>query len=250
MEEAPPCHIINNDPSPSLSPVAKGKRTKRLRPNSPTVTRPDAADSTTTSEEEDTARCLLLLAQGYFTDNHDFKTVNRSRGVAAVYACKTCDRVFTSFQALGGHRTSHKKPKIEKKTSLFFDFNDEDFSSPSKKRVPQHSLSLQLSSSFAAERTYVPSAPRVHECSYCEAEFTSGQALGGHMRRHRPIPISPVLGRTSAKPGPNNPRNRLSLDLNFPAAPDNENPKFEFRIGRPEKIVGPTNTPALVDCHF
>ncbi|PWS22253.1 hypothetical protein DKP78_19350, partial [Enterococcus faecium] len=27
-----------------------------------------------------------------------------------VYECKTCSRTFPSFQALGGHRASHKKP--------------------------------------------------------------------------------------------------------------------------------------------
>lgn len=216
VEEAP-CHVINNE----TSPVAKGKRTKRLRPQSPIPA---------TSEEEDTARCLILLAQGYFSNNHNSQS--------AAYACKTCNRVFSSFQALGGHRTSHKKPKIEKKPPIFYDI-DHDFSS--RKRIPPpHSLSLQLSSSF---KPY-PS-PRTHECSYCGAEFTSGQALGGHMRRHRAAPISPVPGRAGVKsdPVPNKSRDRLSLDLNFPA-PEDENPKFEFGSGRP------TNTPTLVDCHF
>ncbi|CAM0957862.1 unnamed protein product [Alopecurus aequalis] len=29
------------------------------------------------------------------------------------FVCKTCGRVFPSFQALGGHRASHKKPQLD-----------------------------------------------------------------------------------------------------------------------------------------
>lgn len=64
------------------------------------------------------------------------------------YECKTCSREFPSFQALGGHRTSHKKINL-----------------------------------IAGEQ--VPAKPKTHECSLCGAEFLLGQALGGHMRRHR-----------------------------------------------------------------
>ncbi|KAK1398546.1 Zinc finger protein ZAT11 [Heracleum sosnowskyi] len=67
-----------------------------------------------------------------------------------VYECKTCNRQFPSFQALGGHRASHKKPKL-----------------------------------MAGDLLQVPVKPKSHECSICGAEFALGQALGGHMRRHR-----------------------------------------------------------------
>ncbi|XP_020107896.1 zinc finger protein ZAT12-like [Ananas comosus] len=70
-----------------------------------------------------------------------------------VFECKTCGRRFPSFQALGGHRASHKKPR------------------------------LSGDSAEAAEAAVAK--PRVHECSICGLEFALGQALGGHMRRHR-----------------------------------------------------------------
>ncbi|KAJ1686549.1 hypothetical protein LUZ63_017939 [Rhynchospora breviuscula] len=72
-----------------------------------------------------------------------------------MFECKTCNRQFPSFQALGGHRASHKKPRI---------------------------LADQCS-----EARMGPTKPRVHGCPICGLEFTIGQALGGHMRRHRAI---------------------------------------------------------------
>jgi C2H2-type zinc finger len=66
-----------------------------------------------------------------------------------VFECKTCNRRFPSFQALGGHRASHKKPRLAEDGSLL--------------------------------------KPKLHECSICGLEFAVGQALGGHMRRHRPL---------------------------------------------------------------
>lgn len=287
---APPCHIINND---QLSPVAKRKRTKRQRPHSPipftvsnnynyshrlspsfSAASTAAADSSTT-EEEDTARCLILLSRGHFLpkekkekspDDHDhqyeYSKPNKTAaaltgGGGGAYACKTCNRVFSSFQALGGHRTSHKKPKNDKKTGLHLDLDDGDFQLPSsKKRAVPPSLSLQLSSTAGGSGGRQLPSPRIHECSYCGAEFASGQALGGHMRRHRAGPTSPLPIAAAAEvrpPEPKKPRNGLSLDLNFPA-PEDESQRFGYGGARreksPEKMMMTTTTPTLVDCHY
>ncbi|KAK6926934.1 hypothetical protein RJ641_008653 [Dillenia turbinata] len=95
------------------------------------------------------ANYLILLSRG--SDNE-----SGSHNSGRVFECKTCNRQFSSFQALGGHRASHKKVKLI----------DGDAGS-----------SLELSSS--------PLKPKTHECSICGLEFAIGQALGGHMRRHR-----------------------------------------------------------------
>ncbi|KAK4376007.1 hypothetical protein RND71_006684 [Anisodus tanguticus] len=65
------------------------------------------------------------------------------------FECKTCKEQFKSFQALGGHRASHKKPR------------------------------------FVTGADPIKSKIKKHECCYCGEEFSLGQALGGHMRKHR-----------------------------------------------------------------
>ncbi|PKI34880.1 hypothetical protein CRG98_044726 [Punica granatum] len=215
--------------------------------------------SSTTEEEEDMANCLILLAQGHEyrkpkrpaveMEDHNYRRKNNcnnnyydepvaspkftsrryletatSTGTRAgyyVYQCKTCNRTFPSFQALGGHRASHKKPKnsLNNNNHRHGSNNFESLALPSPSSTEKRqmltllpsssddegqyrkfsSLSLQLgshnvgSSSFFGNSNNLKngnsSNSKVHECSICGAEFTSGQALGGHMRRHRATPI-------------------------------------------------------------
>ncbi|XP_026443436.1 zinc finger protein ZAT12-like [Papaver somniferum] len=87
-----------------------------------------------------------------------------------VYECKTCNRKFPSFQALGGHRASHKKPRLEE--SVFSGTQSINDNQQQKKK------------------------PKTHECSICGLEFSVGQALGGHMRKHRAV-VSPEATPTA-----------------------------------------------------
>ncbi|TKW02718.1 hypothetical protein SEVIR_8G258400v4 [Setaria viridis] len=81
-------------------------------------------------------------------------------GGGGAFRCRTCGRCFRTFQALGGHRTSHKRP-----------------------RVRADGLELLLGA-----RPGKGAASDVHRCNTCGMVFATGQALGGHMRRHRAVP--------------------------------------------------------------
>ncbi|XP_018489229.1 zinc finger protein ZAT8-like [Raphanus sativus] len=98
------------------------------------------------------ATCLMLLSR--------VGESRGERGETRVFRCKTCMKEFSSFQALGGHRASHKKPVNNS--------SDEQSSS--------------LSSGSVTKKTKKRSS---HTCPICGLEFPMGQALGGHMRKHR-----------------------------------------------------------------
>lgn len=97
------------------------------------------------------AKSLMLLSYGIETAKPKIQGQN-----AAVFGCKTCNRQFPSFQALGGHRASHKRPRTAAE-------EPKDPAEVGRDQLKQ----------------------KMHECATCGLEFSSGQALGGHMRRHR-----------------------------------------------------------------
>ncbi|KAJ1392209.1 Zinc finger C2H2-type [Sesbania bispinosa] len=243
--------------------IIKGKRTKRQRlPSMPSKSeeeeeRLDLATTSPTTielkgkieeEEEYMANCLILLAQG-----HHAPPDHKSSGLC-LYECKTCNRCFPSFQALGGHRASHKKPKAngnctEEKKAVTAFVNDDHYG-PTINTI----LSLQLTNrgSYTATTTAAITKSKVHECSICGAEFSSGQALGGHMRRHRThvttsTTTSSMSGGSPESQEAKKPRNVLKLDLNLPAPEDDH--KFSFQPGPRENVIV-FSTSSLVDCHY
>ncbi|XP_066364415.1 zinc finger protein ZAT12-like [Miscanthus floridulus] len=153
-------------------------------------------------QESEMARVLMLMSHSHAQDQALPLPVVVAGGrdgereaPERVFVCKTCNRVFPSFQALGGHRASHKKPRLD---------GDGD---PSLAK------------------------PKLHGCSICGLEFTIGQALGGHMRRHRAMtggmPIMPVVPPATTtrivvdkKPDGGVKHGGLWLDLNHPPCDD------------------------------
>lgn len=108
-------------------------------------------------ESFDMANCLIMLSQAKYSAKSSLSNDD-------VFECKTCNRRFSSFQALGGHRASHKKPK----TLMAADLDPK-------------TTDTKLGDLSAKKQT------KMHECSICGLEFAMGQALGGHMRRHRAV---------------------------------------------------------------
>ncbi|XP_076902166.1 zinc finger protein ZAT5-like [Bidens hawaiensis] len=249
--------------------IIKGKRTKRPRPTilthsttsynpSPTSSSDFPATSTTT-EDEDTANCLILLSKGHnihtihnihniHNNNiniaesscYKFKSkkyINGLTGSTYVYECKTCTRTFSSFQALGGHRASHTKPRItEPETQKQALFSDED--EPS-------SVSHNMHQRIQSPNSKKPSS-KLHECSICGAEFNSGQALGGHMRRHRGNIITNTNTNTTLSLIPYSPvTTTLSVvadDRNYDQKSTNDGLRLDLDLNLPAST--------LVDCHY
>lgn len=95
----------------------------------------------------DMVDCLMLLSKMEEPRRKNGFSPTPAADSDKIFVCKTCNRKFSSFQALGGHRTSHTKPN--------FNANGP------------------------------PTKSKAHECPICGLDFPIGQALGGHMRRHR-----------------------------------------------------------------
>ncbi|KAL1806064.1 hypothetical protein DCAR_0831818 [Daucus carota subsp. sativus] len=147
------------------------------------------------------ANYFILLSRGNIV-------IDNSPTAARVFECKTCNRQFPSFQALGGHRASHKKPRLMGLDPLE-DHEQEELS---------------------------PAKPKVHECSICGLEFAIGQALGGHMRRHRgggsgSPTVNEKINHLIPVVKKSNSRRIMSLDLNLTPLEND----IEFRLGIEER---------------
>ncbi|KAJ8763419.1 hypothetical protein K2173_002302 [Erythroxylum novogranatense] len=126
---------------------AKRKRSKQSRSQSPAPT-----------EDEYLALCLIMLNRGGPTTAavNEFSTPPLPSASSNLsYKCVVCNKAFPSYQALGGHKASHRKSSPE-------------------------TTAINTTASTSSTATGV----RVHECSICHKTFATGQALGGHKRCH------------------------------------------------------------------
>ncbi|KAI3448174.1 hypothetical protein Pfo_004839 [Paulownia fortunei] len=91
------------------------------------------------------------------------------------YKCSVCGETFRSHQALGGHKTRHraKPPTITASGDS-----------------PCNATPIVSNSISALNPSGIP-----HECSICHKVFPTGQALGGHKRKH----CDGIIGSSAAK---------------------------------------------------
>lgn len=176
----------NNLHSHSFDQWVKKKRSKRPRnDNNNIISSP--------SEEEYLAFCLLMLARG-----NAATSTTASPTAKLTYKCSVCGKGFGSYQALGGHKASHRKP--------------------SAAAGDQDEKSLSTGSGVI----------KAHECSICHKSFPTGQALGGHKRCHYDGAAAKSSGSamttaTSSEGGLGSSSLTLTqrdFDLNLPALPD------------------------------
>ncbi|XP_075511171.1 zinc finger protein ZAT6-like [Primulina tabacum] len=182
------------------TPFRKGKRAKG-----------QGSDDYCQSDEEYLAVCLVMLARsgGAATTSSAARPVSpevkgenlptdstiatasaskrteQSSAKAATaqnqsYRCSVCSKSFPSYQALGGHKASHRiKPPAATTSS-----SDSNLSTSAS--IPASNVS--------------PLNPtgRLHACSICHKTFPTGQALGGHKRRHYEGKIGNAASKNTA----------------------------------------------------
>ncbi|KAI3720186.1 hypothetical protein L6452_21099 [Arctium lappa] len=116
------------------------------------------------------------------------------------YECLTCNKIFSSFQGLGGHRPCHKKNNLFASSKHDNGENSlEHEYGPT--RNPKYEKKIRVKKS------------KGHECPTCFRMFKSGQALGGHRRSHF---INGSIGHIAAT-GNEVPTCSDMIDLNLPA---------------------------------
>ncbi|GAB4839328.1 hypothetical protein Ancab_028855 [Ancistrocladus abbreviatus] len=211
-----PFEFLEESSSYSLDHWVKKKRTKRARQE------PATASPT---EEEYLALCLIMLARGGAAAvtppsallatpaTKEASSASQtdpspappaavaSEAVKLSYTCSVCNKAFGSYQALGGHKASHRKLAAE----------DEKSSS---------SAGITTSSVSAMN----PSG-KTHECSICHKCFPTGQALGGHKRCHYEGVINGAARSGSASAittseGVGSTVTHREFDLNLPPLPE------------------------------
>ncbi|XP_077214140.1 zinc finger protein ZAT3-like [Tasmannia lanceolata] len=145
-------------PSLLLTWSLTGKRGRKATTNkNTTITISDNSSITSSSaQDHDTAHFLLMLSKSFHTQNLNPHT------------CKTCGKSFNSYQALGGHRSSHIKFKTHLAKQSISKEEDEE-----EEEEEEEMKDMIFDSNW-----------KKHECSICNKVFASGQALGGHKRLH------------------------------------------------------------------
>ncbi|XP_057952711.1 uncharacterized protein LOC131146893 [Malania oleifera] len=139
------------------------------------------------------------------------------------FECTTCNKVFHSYQALGGHRASHRKIKgcfasrIESsETSIETEVSPD---AVDDENSIDHDAAIGCVEKV--ESSHRLKKAKGHECPICFKVFSSGQALGGHKRSHL-VGGSEVKNHQAIVIQEPIPEIRDLLDLNLPAPTDEE----------------------------
>ena len=87
------------------------------------------------------------------------------------FRCAVCGKAFASYQALGGHKSSHRKPPTA-----------EQYAAAAVARAAASSMADSEETTTSSGGPAAGGGP--HRCTFCRRGFATGQALGGHKRCH------------------------------------------------------------------
>ncbi|KAF3323273.1 zinc finger protein ZAT6-like protein [Carex littledalei] len=113
------------------------------------------------TQEDYLSLCLLLLNR---SQKHGQNiTTNDHQNIPSKlhFKCSICGKGFSSYQALGGHKSSHRRPMHPGQIQTF--------------KIAPDNLN---------ENTGSGGGKGAHRCNVCHKSFATGQALGGHKRCH------------------------------------------------------------------
>lgn len=184
--------------------------------------------SETFSADEDVALCLLMLLRDSWTrkgkevirevvdetaeddekdsEDHgdgDYESFSATRANHPKYRCETCNKVFRSYQAYGGHNASqsHKRMKV-------LDGREKEGGN-------------------GGAKTKTLTDQRLFECPFCDKVFDSGQGLGGHKKVHF---FNSAVGKSNMKKNDNIAEIKVRecrIDLNLSPSPEEEEDSHE-----------------------
>ncbi|XP_031112235.1 uncharacterized protein LOC116016216 [Ipomoea triloba] len=100
-----------------------------------------------------------------------------------LFKCSTCNKCFSSHQALGGHRSSHNKFRLSVQNTID-DEQTNTTSAPATIPVPSPVQNPQTVANTNENINDVPNATSKYQCGVCNKVFATGKALGGHKKCH------------------------------------------------------------------
>ncbi|XP_038983890.1 zinc finger protein ZAT1-like [Phoenix dactylifera] len=142
----------------------------------------------------------------------DLEIVTELAGDQKQYLCTACNKSFSTHQALGGHTASHNKGKSN--------------AGVEEAKLAQAEGNLIGQSGGSAMKV------SEHRCKICSLVFPTGQALGGHMRKHWTGPenvAAPSSSENGKKANQTSSSSENATKATQPSSPSENAPKAEHR---------------------
>ncbi|KAJ8485414.1 hypothetical protein OPV22_017899 [Ensete ventricosum] len=146
------------------------------------------------------------------------------------YKCLICNKSFHSYQAFGGHRSSHMRMKASMEAGTYDGGSStckkssiESNAYTATKQTDEDSSSGRRGGAGAGSEA--SKKLKEYHCPICRKVFSSGQALGGHKRSHF-LPNSSYEGAMVIQQHPSVMPNMLDLNVPASVVDDDEDPKL------------------------